>query len=375
MSLRGRLDKTACHYDRRSFRTAKEESLHPCAKVYGSLHREQVLEVIRVEHLTKEFRRPVRKTGPFAGLRTFFSTEQTTVKAVNEISFTIDDGEMVGYIGPNGAGKSTSIKMLTGILMPTSGTVEVNGLNPQRDRIANAQQIGVVFGQKTQLWWDVPVIESLKLLKDIYKVPDATYKRNLDLMNDLLDLHEFQNTPVRQLSLGQRMRSDLAAALLHSPRVLFLDEPTIGVDIVAKERLRNFIREINRTQQVTVLLTTHDMSDIEKLCSRIMIVDHGQLIYDGDVETIRKRYGRSRTLVVEFESEIEPLTVPGATLIKREGRKQWFAFDRTGVSPSELITYIGGRHQILDLTVEEPEVEEMIRTIYAQGAGEEATTA
>lgn len=331
--------------------------------------------MIRVSHLTKEFRRPVRKTGPLAGLRTFFSTEQTTVKAVNDISFTIDDGEMVGYIGPNGAGKSTSIKMLTGILVPTSGTVEVNGLNPQRDRIANARQIGVVFGQKTQLWWDVPVIESLRLLKDIYKVPEATYKRNLDLMNDLLDLHEFQNTPVRQLSLGQRMRSDLAAALLHSPRVLFLDEPTIGVDIVAKERLRNFIREINREQKVTVLLTTHDMSDIEKLCSRIMIVDHGQLIYDGDVETIRKRYGRSRTLVVEFESEVEPLDVPGAALIKREGRKQWFAFDRTGVSPSELITYIGGRHQILDLTVEEPEVEEMIRTIYAHGAGEEATTA
>lgn len=335
----------------------------------------QVFSLIRVDHLTKEFRRPVRKSGPFGAIRTFFSTEQTTVKAVNEISFTIDDGEMVGYIGPNGAGKSTSIKMLTGILVPTSGQVEVNGLSPQRDRIANAKQIGVVFGQKTQLWWDVPVIESLKLLKDIYKVPDSTYKKNLALMNDLLDLHEFQNTPVRQLSLGQRMRSDLAAALLHSPRILFLDEPTIGVDIVAKERLRNFIREVNREQQVTVLLTTHDMSDIEKLCSRIMIVDHGQLIYDGDMETIRKRYGRSRTLVVEFEAEVPALQVPNATLVKREGRKQWFAFDRTGVSPSELITHIGGLHQILDLTVEEPEIEAMIRTIYAQGASEEATTA
>lgn len=282
---------------------------------------------------------------------------------------------MVGYIGPNGAGKSTSIKMLTGILVPTSGTVEVNGLNPQRDRIANARQIGVVFGQKTQLWWDVPVIESLKLLKDIYKVEESVYRRNLELFNDLLELHQFQDTPVRQLSLGQRMRSDLAAALLHSPHLLFLDEPTIGVDIVAKEKLRTFIREVNRDQKVTVLLTTHDMSDIEKLCSRIMIVDHGKVIYDGDVETIRKRYGRSRTLVVEFEAEVPALEVPGATLVKREGRKQWFAFDRIGISPSDLITWIGGRHQILDLTVEEPEVEEMIRTIYAGGASEEATTA
>jgi ABC-2 type transport system ATP-binding protein len=335
--------------------------------------------MIRVEHLTKEFRRPVRKTGPLAALRTFFSTEQTTVRAVDEISFTIREGEIVGYIGPNGAGKSTSIKMLTGILVPTSGTVEVNGLSPQRDRIANARQIGVVFGQKTQLWWDVPVIESLKLLKDIYKVPDAVYRRNLTLFHDLLELHQFQQTPVRQLSLGQRMRADLAAALLHSPRILFLDEPTIGVDIVAKERLRTFIREVNRDQKVTVLLTTHDMSDIEKLCSRIMIIDHGKVIYDGDVETIRKRYGRSRTLVVEFEAEVPALTVPGATLLRREGRKQWFAFDRTGVSPSDLITYIGQRHQILDLTVEEPEIEEMIRTIYAGGVPEttpeEATTA
>ncbi len=320
--------------------------------------------MIRVEHLVKEYKQSKRKDGPFSAIRTLFSADFVVKRAVNDISFTIDEGELVGYIGPNGAGKSTSIKMLTGILVPTSGIVEVNGIVPYKNRKEHARQIGVVFGQKTQLWWDVPVIDSLRLLKDIYKVPDALYKRNLDLFCDLIELHQFQNTPVRQLSLGQRMRADLAAALIHSPKILFLDEPTIGVDVVAKDRLRTFIKEINRDQKVTVLLTTHDMGDIEKLCSRMMIIDRGEVIYDGDIELIRRKYGEYRTLVVQFERPIADFDVAGAELVKSEGTKKWFRFNRNEASPSELITQIGARFPITDLTVEEPEIEEMVRSIY-----------
>ncbi len=320
--------------------------------------------MIQVEHLTKEYKRLVRRDGFLGSLRTLFSAKYETIRAVDDISFRIDEGELVGYIGPNGAGKSTSIKMLCGILVPTSGRITVNGLVPHKQRQNNARQIGAVFGQKTQLWWDVPVIESLRLLRDIYNVPEAQFRHNLSLFADLLDLHEFQNTPVRQLSLGQRMRADMAAALLHNPRLLFLDEPMIGVDVVAKERLRTFIKEINRDQKVTVLFTTHDMVDIEKLCSRIMIIDHGRVVYDGSLEQIRAQYGAQRTLVVEFEEETPDFAAPNAALVKSEGRKKWFAFNRFETSPSVLIPYISARYPILDLAVEEPEIEEIVRTIY-----------
>jgi ABC-2 type transport system ATP-binding protein len=330
--------------------------------------------MIHVEHLTKDYKRLVRRDGFLGSLRTLLSAQYQTIRAVDDISFHIDEGELVGYIGPNGAGKSTSIKMLCGILVPTSGRIAVNGLVPHKNRMANARQIGAVFGQKTQLWWDVPVIESLRLFRDIYKVPEAQFKRNLSLFNDLLDLHEFQNTPVRQLSLGQRMRADLAAALLHNPRLLFLDEPMIGVDVVVKERLRTFIQEINRDQKVTVLLTTHDMVDIEKVCSRIMIIDHGRIVYDGSLDQMRAQYGTQRTLVVEFEEAIPDFAAPQAALVKSEARKKWFAFNRFETSPSTLIAHISARFPILDLAVQEPEIEEIVRTIY-QGlaAGAEGT--
>lgn len=320
--------------------------------------------MILVEQLTKEYRRVKPKEGRFSSLRSLFNADYETKRAVDHISFHIAPGELVGYIGPNGAGKSTSIKMLTGILVPTSGHIEVNGIVPCRNRKENARQIGVVFGQKTQLWWDVPVIESLRLLKDIYKVPEAQYKRNMEIFSELLDLHEYMHTPVRQLSLGQRMRSDLAAALLHNPNLLFLDEPTIGVDIVAKEKLRNFIQEINRERKVTVLLTTHDMADIEKLCSRMIIIDHGRVIYDGTVDQIRKQYGKNRTLVVEFEQEVPDFEVPNAALTLSEGRVKHFTFNRLETSPSELIMWIGAHYPLVDLTVKEPEIEEMVRNIY-----------
>ncbi len=330
--------------------------------------------MIKVEHLTKDYKRQARREGWLSSLRTLVSAEYQTVRAVDDISFRIDEGELVGYIGPNGAGKSTSIKMLCGILVPTSGHVTVDGLVPHKDRKTHVRQIGAVFGQKTQLWWDVPVIESLRLLRDIYQVPEAQFKRNLSLFDDLLDLHEFQNTPVRQLSLGQRMRADMAAALLHNPRLLFLDEPMIGVDVVAKERLRTFIKDINRDQKVTILLTTHDMVDIEKVCSRIMIIDQGRIIYDGSLAQIRARYGTTRTLVVEFEEDTPDFSAPNATLVKKEGRKKWFAFNRLETSPSQLIPQISALFPIVDLTVEEPEIEQIVRTIY-QGQADQGQAA
>ena len=322
--------------------------------------------MINVEHLTKDYRRAVRQGGVLGSLRTLFSAKFETIRAVDDISFHIDEGELVGYIGPNGAGKSTSIKMFCGILVPTSGQVRVNGLIPHKNRKENALQIGAVFGQKTQLWWDVPVIESLRLFRDIYKVPEAQFKRNLEIFNDLLDLHEFQKTPVRQLSLGQRMRADMAAALLHNPRLLFLDEPMIGVDVVVKERLRKFIQEINRDQKVTVLLTTHDMVDIEKICSRLMIIDHGHIVYDGSIDQMRGQYGTQRTLVVEFDEPVEDFFVPHATLLKSEPRKKWYVFNRFETSPSALIAYISANFPICDLAVEEPEIETIVRTIYQE---------
>ncbi len=322
--------------------------------------------MIRVQHLTKVYQRVKRQEGFLGGVRTLFSTDYEKTCAVDDISFEIQEGELVGYIGPNGAGKSTSIKMLCGILVPTSGELTVNGLVPYKERMSNARQIGAVFGQKTQLWWDVPVIESLKLFRDMYKVSDAQFKRNMDLFHELLDLHEFQNTPVRQLSLGQRPRADLAAALLHDPRLLFLDEPMIGVDVVVKERMRTFIKEINRDRKVTILLTTHDMTDIEKVCSRIMIIDHGHIVYDGNLDQMRGQYGTQRTLVVEFEEDVADFSVPHATLTKTEGRKKWFAFNRFETNPSTLIAYVSAQHPIIDLAVEEPEIESIVRTIYQQ---------
>jgi ABC-2 type transport system ATP-binding protein len=327
--------------------------------------------MITVSHLKKYYQRPVRQEGFLGSIRTLFSTKYEITQAVDDISFNIDEGEVVGYIGPNGAGKSTSIKMLCGILVPTSGDIKVNGLTPHENRMQNARQIGAVFGQKTQLWWDVPVIESLRLFRDIYKVSEAQYKHNLELFNDLLDLHEFQNTPVRQLSLGQRMRADMAAALLHNPRLLFLDEPMIGVDVVVKERLRTFIQEINHERKVTVLLTTHDMIDIEKVCSRIMIIDHGRIVYDGNADQMRNQYGKQRTLVVEFEEHVPDFETPHAKIVKSEGRKKWFAFNRFETSPSTLIAHISTSYPILDLAVEEPEIEAIVRTIY-QGTAEAA---
>lgn len=324
--------------------------------------------IIQAEDLHKHFRVAVRQKGRLSAVRNLFSLQYTSRVAVDGVSFTIDRGELVGYVGPNGAGKSTTIKMLTGILLPSAGEVKVAGLLPHRDRKQLAYSIGVVFGQKSQLWWDVPVIESLRLLKEIYKIPTSHYEANLELFNHLLDLHEFQNTPVRQLSLGQRMRSDLAAALLHSPDILFLDEPTIGVDVVAKERFRTFIKQLNEERQVTVLLTTHDLADIEKICDRLMIIDKGHIIYDGPVAGLKEQVTPYRVLVVDFADGVADVGITQAELIKREGQQARFRFNRHQVSASELIVELAGNYPIKDISVEEPEIETTIREIYGRSA-------
>ena len=238
--------------------------------------------------------------------------ERTVVQAVAGISFEIEAGTVAGYIGPNGAGKSTTVKMLTGILVPSSGRISVAGLEPSRQRIQLARRIGVMFGQRMQLWWDLPLADSFELLRHIYKVPEERHRENLARFRELLDLDDFLQVPVRQLSLGQRVRGELTAAMLHDPEIVLLDEPTIGLDVVAKERVREFLTEINSERGVTVLLTTHDLDDIERLCSRLLVIDHGRLIYDGDLDALKQRYGGERVLVVDLEQPMEPIAVDGA---------------------------------------------------------------
>ncbi|MGZ4031671.1 MAG: ABC transporter ATP-binding protein [Tumebacillaceae bacterium] len=327
------------------------------------------MALIEVRNLRKEFKRIIPKTGFMSGIRNLWNSNYTSHVAVDDISFQIEEGELLGYIGPNGAGKSTSIKMLTGILVPTAGDVKIAGLTPWKQRSEHVKNIGVVFGQKTQLWWDIPVIESFRVLKTIYKIPDEVYNRNLNQFRELLELDQFENTPVRQLSLGQRMRADLAAALLHDPRILFLDEPTIGVDVLAKERLRTFIKEINRTRGVTVLLTTHDMQDIEKLCNRMAIIDDGNILYDGSIDSLKTKFGQDRTLVIELEDAPYRLSIPDTRVIREEGARVWLAFDKDKLSASDVMMKVAESHTIRDLSIEEPDIESVVREIYEGGFG------
>jgi ABC-2 type transport system ATP-binding protein len=285
---------------------------------------------------------------------------------VDGIGFQVDRGELIGYLGPNGAGKSTTIKMLTGLLVPTSGELLVNGRVPWRERIPHVAGIGAVFGQRTTLWWDLPVIESLELLKHVYRVPGARFRENLDEFNELLELGPFLDNPVRTLSLGQRMRADIAAALLHDPAILFLDEPTIGLDVVAKERIRRFITHINRDRGTTVILTTHDLSDVEKLCERVLIIDRGRLLFDGELNELKSRFGGRRELVVELSEDYDDLSIPGAEVIAHLGLLVTYAFDREEVTASDLISRVSSRYRIRDLEVREPEIEATIRRIYEE---------
>ena len=337
------------------------------------------MPIIEAEGLTKIFRGAVKSPGLAGSLKHLFTREYTEKTAVDHISLRINEGEAVAYIGPNGAGKSTTIKMLTGILTPTSGTVAVDGLIPYKRREANARKIGVVFGQRTQLWWDIPIQESFALNRDIYEVPAERYKENMARFSQLLGLDEFIGQPARKLSLGQRMRADLAMSLLHDPKILYLDEPTIGLDIDVKERVREFIRGANR-DGTTVLLTTHDLGDIEDICERIVIIDYGKIIYDGTLTEVKNRYARERTLRVQLAGRMaaEPLTADIKTKLNADlkdfhvnmsypaGNEIHISFDKNGVSARELIRRIIDVTDVADFTFDEPKISTVIKQVYAR---------
>ena len=293
--------------------------------------------------------------------------EKREVRAVDGLTFSIGAGECVGYIGPNGAGKSTTVKMLTGILVPSAGRLRVAGVDPARERTALARRIGVVFGQRTTLWWDLPLRDSYELARRIYRIPDARYRANLARCVELLDLGALLDTPVRQLSLGQRMRGDLAAALLHEPQVLYLDEPTIGLDVVSKGRVREFLRQVNRENGTTVLLTTHDLVDIEQLCGRVMVIDHGRVVHDGDLEGLHAVGRSERTLIVDLAEARPPIDVPGARVVRVEGPRQWLAFPAQD-SAAPIVAAVAGRYPLVDLSVREPAIEDVIARMYGKVA-------
>jgi ABC-2 type transport system ATP-binding protein len=325
------------------------------------------MPIIRASDLRKVFRTVKRVPGALGALRTLFSRQHEDRVAVSGISMSLEAGELVGYIGPNGAGKSTTIKMLTGILVPTSGEVEVAGIVPYERRKENARNIGVVFGQRSQLYWDLPLVESFELLRAIYGIPRDRYRANLAAFTDLLQMDDFMRTPVRQLSLGQRMRGDFAAAMLHDPRIVYLDEPTIGLDVVAKDAIRTFIRRINEERGTTIILTTHDLADVERLCRRIVLIDKGSIIYDGGVDRIKTQYGAFRTLVVRFAEAVERPELDGAELLSLEGTTARFRFDRTRERAAALIRQATERFEITDVSIEEPDLESIIRRIYIEG--------
>ena len=322
---------------------------------------------IEVKDVSKSFRINKRSAGVMGMLSNLVAPKYEKKQAVDHISFSIEEGEMVGFIGPNGAGKSTTIKMLSGILFPDEGDIRVNRYIPYKQRKDYVGSIGVVFGQKSQLQWDLPVMDSFELLKAIYRIPDEVYKKNLGRFTDMLDMGGFINQPVRQLSLGQRMRADIVAALLHSPKIVFFDEPTIGVDVVGKETIRTFIRELNREDGVTMLFTTHDMQDIEKTCNRLIIIDKGAKVYDGSLQGIRNTYGTTRQLDVEFGSsqDIQPiLGVEIKDLEQEDSRKKRFIFDNKEIQINQLMNHLLTKYDVRDINVSEPEIERIIRKIY-----------
>lgn len=326
--------------------------------------------MIQVDNLVRSFR-VAAKQGPSL-LRLPLLGRTVAKQAVDGISFRIEAGECVGYLGPNGAGKSTTIKILTGILHPSAGQVEVAGMIPWRQREEYVRRIGVVFGQRTQLWWDLPLQESFRLLRDLYRVPTPVYKRNMDMLSDLLNLGEIHHVPVRQLSLGQRMRGELAASLVHDPLLLFLDEPTIGLDLLTKEAIQRFIMTLNRERGVTVLLTTHNVDDVERLCQRVIFIDRGHKIFDGSTQRLCQTYGAKRRLVVE--APVWPIPWNGPPIVERRGAQALFPIDSNDNIP-DLIAHINRHVEISNLAIEEPRIEDVIKNVYrlaTQGVGHDA---
>ena len=325
--------------------------------------------MIEVNELTKVFRKPIRGEGLSGMAKTLFSRKYDEIRAVDGISFTVPDGEIVGYIGANGAGKSTTIKMMCGILTPTSGSVLIDGLEPYRKRRQVAQNIGVVFGQKTQLWWDIPLIESFKVLKEIYRISDADYTERMGFLGEVLDITRFLSQPVRTLSLGERMRADLAASMLHNPRILFLDEPTIGLDVLVKEKIRLAIRELNKTYGTTVVLTTHDMTDIEHLCSRIILLEKGSILYDGALKSLKNRFGNLKTLTLTVPADMQGETVPVLSpdlAVSEEDGRMVLRFDADRLALEEVIQYAFRELRAMDMKLAEISVGDVVKTILAQ---------
>lgn len=325
--------------------------------------------MIEVSNLCKEFKKPIREEGVLGMFKTLFSRKYTIKKAVNNISFTINEGEIVGYIGSNGAGKSTSIKMMCGILTPTSGKVLIDNIEPYKNRRLVAQNIGVVFGQKTQLWWDIPLIESFKVLKEIYQVSEDDYKDRMDFLCETLGIKDFLNQPVRTLSLGQRMRADLAAAWLHNPRILFLDEPTIGLDVLVKEKIRQAIKIMNQKYNTTVILTTHDMKDIENLCSRVIIIETGEIIYDGSLLNIKNKFGDIRTVSVSLNEDVDFINLnnfDGLVEYTKNESSLDIKFDANKIEIDNVINYIFSSLKVNDLKIKEISIEDVVKIIFKE---------
>lgn len=322
------------------------------------------MNLISVQALEKKFRIAKPQKGAFGAVKNLLFPDYYVKQALDSISFEIKEGELVGYIGPNGAGKSTTVKLLSGILTPDGGDICVLGKSPWKHRQEVVRELGVVFGQKTQLWWDIPVIESFKLLRDIYQVPQKEYTQTLDLLIDTLDLSHLLHIPVRQLSLGQRMRSDIAASLIHSPKILFLDEPTIGLDAVSKLSVRDCIRQLNKEKKVTILLTTHDMDDIEALCKRVLILNEGRIFLDGTIQELRNTILPERRLVIDLVDQNDSLHSVGAKVIKQEGHRVWLSYNPELTSTPQLIAEVTRSHSISDLFVENPPIEEIVAKLY-----------
>ena len=339
--------------------------------------------MIELKNVSKEFVSAKKYPGVKGAIKGLFSNEKVSKKAVDDISFIIEKGEIVGYIGSNGAGKSTTIKMMTGILNPTKGECLVDGINPNKNRKENAQNIGVVFGQRTQLWWDLPLSESFTILKEIYDVSDKDYEERMEFLNRVLELHEFFDRPVRTLSLGQRMRADLGAALLHNPKVLYLDEPTIGLDLVVKDNIRKAIREINEKYRTTVILTTHDIEDIEELCNRIIIIDEGKKIYDGSLEHLKDSYGTNRKISMEvkkpealkklnFEKTLGVKKEDFSTQLDAENNIFTITFDKHKIHVPQILAAVMEVCEVTDIKLQETELAEIVKEIYNRGSADKA---
>ncbi len=324
--------------------------------------------MIEVSELRKHYRVARHHRGLLGSFRNLVETGTNVVRAVDGVSFAIARGEFVGFVGPNGAGKSTTLKMLSGVLEPSAGSVRVGGLHPRRDRIAHTRRIGVVFGQRTQLWWDLPVIESYELLRRVYSVSRAAHDDELARLAELLELGPLLDVPVRKLSLGQRTRCEIAAALLHRPDVLFLDEPTIGLDVVAKETVRGFLSRENAERSTTILLATHDLPDVERLCPRMILIDRGLVVYDGAVDEIRRRFGAERRMRVEFDGPA-PEELPAGVEEEDRGRERLvLRFHNDSMPSGRLVEWLAARRPIIDLALEEPPIERIIARIYRRGA-------